>query len=271
MRRLYLAAVLEDFGKGGGVRAGWFGASLAVAVLVYGSIAVGVVAASAIVRRAMVEDDLVQLDFVPPPEPAPPPPLPPPPPVAPPPVDAAPARLGRPRLELEQPMEIPDEAPEESDDPLPPPPDPFAPEEEGDPNGVADGVLGGAVGGTGTELATAAPAPEPEPEPARPTGPVRVLEGTTPPQVDRATLVANFEIPPAVRSAGIARITMVVRVTIAEDGSVTHVDVLRGHALIPDDVIVRAVERTHFEPARMSDGTPYAAIHTLPITLAITL
>ena len=100
---------------------------------------------------------------------------------------------------------------------------------------------------------------------------MRVLEGTTPPQVDRAALVSNFEIPPAVRSAGIARITLVVRVTIAEDGSVSRVDVLRGHDLIPNDVIVRAVERTHFEPARMGDGTPYAAIHTLPITLAITL
>lgn len=167
-------------------------------------------------------------------------------------------------------MEIPDEAPEESDDPLPPPPDPFAPEDEGDPNGVVGGVLGG-VGGTGAEPAAAQPAPEPEPEPVRPSGPVRVLEGTTPPQVDREALVANFEIPAAVRSAGIARITMVVRVTIAADGSVSRVDVLRGHALIPNDVIVRAVERTHFEPARMSDGTPYAAIHTLPITLAITL
>lgn len=261
--------MLEDFDDRGGVRARWFGAALCAAVLVYGSVAVGVVAASAIVRRAIVEDELVQVEFAPPPEPPPPPP-PPPPPVAPPPVEAAPARLGRPRPELEQPMEIPDEAPEESDDPLPPPPDAFAPEDEGDPNGVVDGVLGGAVGGTGAEPAVAPP-PEPEREPARPSGPVRVLEGTTPPQVDREALVANFEIPAAVRSAGIARITMVVRVTVADDGSVTHVDVLRGHALIPNDVIVRAVERTHFEPARMSDGTPYAAIHTLPITLAITL
>jgi hypothetical protein len=261
--------MLEDFGQSGGARAGWFGASFALAAVVYGGLAVGVVAASAIAREAIIHDELVQLEFAPPPEP-PPPPVPPPP-IAPPPVEAAPARLGRQmRPELEQPTEIPDEAPEESDEPLAPPPDPFAPEEEGDPNGTVDGVIGGAVGGTGTAIVPEV-APEAEPEPVRPTGPVRVLEGSTPPQVDRAALVANFEIPPAVRSAGIARITMVVRVTIAEDGSVTHVDVLRGHALIPNDVIVRAVERTHFEPARMSDGTPYAAIHTLPITLAITI
>lgn len=262
--------MLEDFGHSGGARAGTFGASLAVALLVYGAIGAGVVMASAIVRRAIVEDDLVQLELAPPPEPPPPPP-PPPPPVAPPPVEAAPARLGRQmRPELEMPTEIPDEAPEESDEPLPPPPDPFAPEEEGDPNGVEGGVLGGAVGGAGSEAAAAPPEPAPEPA-ARPSGPVRVLEGTTPPQVDRAALVSNFEIPPEVRSAGIARITLVVRVTIGDDGTVTHVDVLRGHALIPDETIVRAVERTHFDPARMSDGTPYAAIHTLPITLAITL
>lgn len=85
------------------------------------------------------------------------------------------------------------------------------------------------------------------------------------------SLVRNFDIPAEVRSAGLARITVVVRVTVGEDGRVGRVEVLRGHALIPDDVIVRAVERSHFTPARMSDGAPYAAIHTLPITLAITL
>lgn len=267
--------MLDDFGKGGEGGRGRFSASLGAAVLVFGGVSGAVVAASAMVRAVVVEEELVQVAFAPPVEPAPepPPPPPPPPPVdAPlPPPDAAPARRGRPRPRLEIPDAIPEQRPAESDAPLAPPPDPFAPEEQGDPNGVEGGVLGGAPGGTGTVVA-AAPAPPPEPPPApRPRTPVRVIEGSTPPQVDREEIARNFEIPAEVRSAGIARITVVVRVTVGDGGGVQRVDVLRGHPLIPNANIVRAVERSRFQPARLADGTAYAAIHTLPITIAVTL
>ncbi|UJR82515.1 energy transducer TonB [Sandaracinus amylolyticus] len=266
--------MLDDFGKSGSGGRGRFGVSLGAAVLVFGSISGAVVAASAMVRQVVLEEELVQVEFAPPPEAAPePPPPPPPPPVevaTPPPPNAAPARLGRPRPELQQPDEIPDERPEESDAPLAPPDDPFGPEQEGDPNGTPDGQIGGVPGGTGTAI-VAEPTPAPAPEPARPRGPQRVIEGSTPPQVDREEIARNFDIPSEVRTAGIARITVVVRVTVAEDGRVMRVDVLRGHPLIPNENIVRAVERSSFQPARLADGSPYSAIHTLPITIAVTL
>lgn len=262
--------MLDDFDKSGAAGRGRFGVSLAASVVVFGSISTAVVVASAMVRHVIVEEELVQVEFAaPPPPPVEAPPPPPPPPVAPPPVAqaAAPARLGRPRPQLQQPDDIPDARPEESAAPLVPPSDPFGPESEGDPNGTTDGVIGGAAGGAGTQVVDA-PAPAPAP---RPRGPQRVLEGTTPPQFDREDIARHFEIPDAVRSAGIARITVVVRVTVGEDGSIQRVDVLRGHPLIPNDNIVRAVQRSRPTPARMTDGTAYAAVHTLPITLAIAL
>jgi TonB family protein len=100
---------------------------------------------------------------------------------------------------------------------------------------------------------------------------VRVIEGTRPPEFDREEIVRNFEIPAGVAGSGLTRLTVVVRVTVHEDGSITRVEVLRGHPLIPNENVVRAVERAHASPARMADGSPYAVIHTFPITLALTL
>lgn len=254
--------MLDDFGKRPAVSGQGFGASLAISALLYGGAGAGVVYASVMAHQSFAEEDLIQVELAPPPEPEPELAPPPPPPAIEEPPPAP--RRGRPRPELEQPVEIPDDPPDESDEELAPPEDPFAPEGEGDPNGVP--------GGTGPAIAvTPPPPPEPEPEPLRPRGPVRVIEGSTAPQFDRAEIVQHFEVPAEVRSAGIARITVVVRVTVDADGNLRDVTVLRGHALIPEENIVRAVRATHFEPARMADGTPYAAIHTIPITIAVTL
>jgi protein TonB len=206
-------------------------------------------------HHVIATEELAQVEFAPPP----PEPIvePPPPPVVAPPPDAPPPRIGRPRPRLEQPDEIPEERPEESDGELSAAGDGFAPEQEG--------VAAGSATGTGT----VAPAPPPEPEPVRPRGPVRVVEGTTPPSFDRAEIARNFEIPDAVRSAGIARITVVVRVTVEADGSLGDVAVLRGHDLIPNDNVLRAVRACRFQPARFPDGTAYAAIQTFPITIAV--
>lgn len=258
--------MLEDFGPGTSASRGRFGLSIVLSSLVFFAISGAVFAASATVRRVIADEELVQVAFAPPPvqEPPPPPPPPPPSPATAPQSDA-PARLGRPRPRLEQPTEIPDSLPAPRDVPPGPPPDPFAPELEGDPNGTADGV--GLVAAH-RETETEVPPPPPEP---RPQGPVRVLEGTHPPEFDRETIVRNFVIPPGVAGSGLARITVVVRVTVNEEGVVRRVEVLRGHPLIPNENIVRAVERASVRPARMADGTPYAVIHTLPITLALTL
>lgn len=262
--------MLDDFSASTVTDARRFGVSLAASLALYGSVATGVVLASAVVREVVVEEELLSVTFAPPPAPEPPPPPPPPPPAAaepPPPAPAA--RLGQRRPELEAPTEIPDEAPAESDAPLAPPDDPFAPENEGDPNGTADGVLGGVPGGTGAEPAPAVAPPPPAPEPVRPTGPMRVPEGGTSPQPLDTSV--QPEIPEDLRAAGLATVRIVVRVVVDEDGAVRECTVLRGHPLMPDANVVQAVRQWRFSPGRTAEGQTFVAIHTLPITFRISL
>jgi periplasmic protein TonB len=256
--------MLDDFSKTNTQGARRFGASLAASVALYGSVGAGVVAASAVARHVVVQEELVQVEFAQPPPPveAPPPPPVPSPEVAP----SAPARLGRPRPQIAVPTEIPSEAPRPSSAPAPPS-DPFAPEGEGS----ADGAPGG-TGSGGGHLAAASPAPAPPASRPSNAGPVRVLDGTSPARFDRAALQAHLQIPDGLRSAGLSRITVTVRVTVGADSHVTHVDVLRGHPLLPDENVARAYrETTADEPCRMQDGTPYACVLTQPFTLAFTL
>jgi protein TonB len=266
--------VLDDFSASNATDVKRLGASLAASVALYGAVATGVVLASAVVRHVAVEEELLTVTFAPPPAPEPPPPPPPPPPPAaaepPPPAPAPAARLGQRRPELAAPAEIPDEAPRESDAPLSPPDAPFAPENEGDPNGSADGVLGGVAGGRGgAPVQEAAPAPPAAPEPARATGPMRVPEGGTSPQPLDTSV--QPQIPEALRASGLTTVRIVVRVVVAEDGSVRECTVLRGHPLMPDENVVRAVSAWRFSPGRTSDGQSFVAIHTLPITFRISL
>ncbi len=259
--------MLEDFGEGSTTGRRRFGLSAVVSIFVFSTMTSAVFAASAAVRRVVVQDEEpVRVEFAPPPAPEPPPRPPPAPSVqtvqAP---ERPPARLGTPRPRLEAPTVIPDSLPAPRETSPGPPPDPFAPELEGDPHGAPDGV--GLIP-TSTPPAVAAAVLEPR---ARARGPVRVIEGTRPPEFDREEIARNFEIPSGVAGSGLARITVVVRVTVHEDGSIARVEVLRGHPLIPNEHVIRAVERSHAAPARMGDGTPYAVIHTLPITLALTL
>ncbi len=259
--------MLDDWTGNGAKNGARFGASFLASLVIYGSVGAGVVAATAVVRHEMVEEE-IEISFAPAPEPPPPPPPPPPAPVAEPMPEAAPARLGRPRAVLEVPTEIPDEAPPESDAPLAPPPDPFAPEEEGDPNGTLDGTIGGAPGGTGTAIAAVVPPPAPPPPaPARPRGPITLPEDAERP---RPIHQVEPEIPAELRSAGVPQVRIVLRVTLDEEGNVTDVAVLRGHPLMPDDNVIRAVRSWRFSPARVG-GEAIAAIITLPVTFRVTL
>lgn len=243
-----------------------FGASLIASVAFYGVLGTSVVLASSALHHVVQEEPPIEVTFrAPPPAPAPPPP---PPSIAPPPIEAAaPARLGQARPRLEVPTEIPDATPAESNAPLAPPDSPFAPENEGDPNGTQDGVIGGAPGGTGTAIA---PEPVAQPAPAyAPHGPMRVPEGGTSPQPNDTS--AQPEIPQELRASGLPSIRIVVRVVVNEDGSVAECTVLRGHPLMPDENVIRAIRQWQFTPARTASGDTFAAIHTLPITFRISL
>jgi protein TonB len=258
--------MLDDWTGKGAKSGARFGASLLASLVVYGSVGAGVVAATAVVRHELAEEE-IEISFAPAPEPPPPPPpAPPPPPVAEPVADLAPARLGRARPVLEVPTEIPDEAPPESERPLTPPADPFAPEDEGDPNGTLDGRVGGAPGGTGT-VVEVAPPPAPPPAPARPRGPITLPEDAERP---RPIHQVEPEIPAELRSAGVPQVRIVLRVTLDEEGNVTDVAVLRGHPLMPDENVIRAVRSWRFSPARVG-GEAIAAIITLPVTFRVSL
>lgn len=259
--------MLEDFDpESAGKRR--FGASLIASVGFYGVLGTSVVLASSALHHVVQEEPAIEVTFRAPP-PAPPPPPPPPPSIAPPPTEAAaPARLGQARPRLEVPTEIPDATPAESNAPLAPPDSPFAPENEGDPNGAQEGVIGGAPGGTGSAIAPE-PVAQPAPAPATPHGPMRVPEGGTSPQPSNTS--AQPEIPQELRASGLASIRIVVRVVVNEDGSVAECAVLRGHPLMPDENVIRAIRQWQFTPARTASGESFVAIHTLPITFRISL
>lgn len=259
--------MLEDFDpESAGKRR--FGASLIASVGFYGVLGTSVVLASSALHHVVQEEPAIEVTFRAPP-PAPPPPPPPPPSIAPPPTEAAaPARLGQARPRLDVPTEIPDATPAESNAPLAPPDSPFAPENEGDPNGTQEGVIGGAPGGTGSAIAPE-PVAQPTPPPPTPHGPMRVPEGGTSPQPSNTS--AQPEIPQELRASGLASIRIVVRVVVNEDGSVAECAVLRGHPLMPDENVIRAIRQWQFTPARTASGESFVAIHTLPITFRISL
>lgn len=244
-----------------------FGASLLASVGFYGVLGTSVVLASSALHHVVEEEPAVEVTFRAPP-PAPPPPPPPPPPSVTPAPAQAPARLGQARPRLEVPTEIPDATPPESEAPLAPPDSPFAPENEGDPNGTADGQIGGAPGGTGSSVAPEPAPPASAPAPT-PRGPMRVPEGGTSPQpIDTSV---QPEVPQELRASGLASVRIVVRVVVDEDGSVLECSVLRGHPLMPDENVTRALRSWRFSPARTASGEAFTAIHTLPITFRISL
>lgn len=223
------------------------GASLAISSLVYLGIAGGVVAASAAARQAVKEDELVQIQFAQPPEPAKVEPEPPPPEPTPPTPTEAPRPKTK-RKELTPPKEVPKDKPAESDKPLA-----DAPADDG-----KDGFTDGVAGGTGK---AAAPAPTPPPPPAAPSGPVHLPEKATPPQLKSGS--ASPAYPEAARKAGVQGM-VVARVTIAKDGKVTNVEILKGPEVF-HEAVKAALARWQYEPARLPDGTPIAVFRIVPV------
>ena len=222
------------------------GASLAISSLVYLGIAGGVVAASAAARQVVKEEDLMQVKFAQPPAPEPPPPAPepePPPGTQPPPTSARPKVQ---RKQLAPPKEVPNEKPAEADKPLA-----DAPADE-----AKDGFTDGVAGGTGT-----APAVRPAPTPAAPTGPVHLPERATPPVLKSGATSPAY--PEAARKAGVQAV-VVARVTIARDGKVTNVEVLKGPEVF-HAAVKAALMSWQYEPARLPDGTPISVFRIVPL------
>jgi protein TonB len=121
------------------------------------------------------------------------------------------------------------------------------------PVGDNNDFQGGVVGNGGGAVEVPRPAPEPEPEPSVHAGtgrrgPVQIPEEAVPPvAVDRPMPA----YPEGARRSGV-QAEVVARVVIDEDGSVSAVEILRGH---PDfDTLVREVlRRWRFRPATV-DG-----------------
>jgi protein TonB len=124
--------------------------SLAIALVLYGSVGVALVSASNTARQ-LVKEHLTQVQFVAPPAAKPEPP-PPPPPVESPKPKSARAGVAK-RAPLKPPDELPTEKPAESDAPL----------AEATDVGPQEGVLG-VAGGTGSDSVSSAPPPPPPPK-----------------------------------------------------------------------------------------------------------
>ena len=245
--------MFEDFQRKTGEDGRRFGASLAVAGIVFGTFAVSMVAATAGVRSGAAEEELVQVEFAPPPEPEPPPPPPPPPDLAP--------RRERPdprpavvREELVQPEEIADDELEESDDAL---------ADDASGTGARDGSLDGRRGGTG--VAPAPPPPPPAPPPP-PRGPVMRPENAIGGEMVGA--MPPIAYPDAARSSGVSGM-VIVKCAIDLRGVPRQCSVLRGHPLLNDAALMN-VQARRFTPVRLPDGTEIEVWKMFPVRFQLT-
>ncbi len=195
------------------------------------------------VAQEMPEEEVldVQLAEEPEPEPEPEPEVEPEP--EPEPADPQPRPRGPVLPKLTTPTEIPDDAPEETDS-----------KPEDNPYAAVDPYMLGA-GSRGTaprkQVVVQAPPPEPKPEPkARPAGPIRVTEGTSPPKP------LNNPRPGYTASAKAAGVegTVIVKYVVTMAGTTTQVKAVRGPEELRQ-VCEDMVKSWTFEPA-IRDGQP---------------
>lgn len=197
------------------------GGSMAVAAILYGSLAALIIGGTKAATR-VVQEDLVQVKFVAPPTPEPPPK--PPEPTA----QPAPSTL-KPKAKrktLRPPDEVPEEKPKESDAPL----------AEAEPSGPVDGFTDGVEGGTGTGSAPPPPPPPPPPK-AEPTVPPVAFKDNVPPPYSAAARRKEIE--------GI----VVVNFLVLENGTVANVKIVSGPEELRESV-EKTVLTWRFEPAR---------------------
>jgi protein TonB len=197
------------------------GGSMAVASIIYGSLAVLIIGGTKAATH-VAKEDLVQVKFAAPPTPEPPPP-------APEPVAAPAPTTPRPkakRRDLRPPDEVPQDKPKESDAPL----------ADAEPSGPVDGYTDGVEGGTGTGSAPPPPPPPPPPKP-EPLVPPVALKSNTPPPYSAAARRKEIE--------GV----VVVNFDVLENGSVANVTVVSGPEELRESVL-KTIPTWRFEPAR---------------------
>jgi protein TonB len=218
-----------------------FGGSMALALLLYGGVAITLIGATARARH-VAEEQLTQVEFAaatPTPEPPPPPPPPPPP-------EAPKARPKVERQPLTTPQEVPDEKPPESDEPL----------TEAEPAGPVDGYLDGVKGGTGTEPAPVAP---PKPAPPAPPPPPRV-EKLIPPVALPGNRAPTYT--PRARRLGIEGL-VTVTFEVDTNGAVINPHIVSGPPEL-GEIVLKAVASWRFRPATRG-GIPVRFRKTVPV------
>lgn len=147
-------------------------------------------------------------------------------------------------------------------------PPPFEAINPGNALGLPDGVQGGWPGGQpgeGTSVAVASP-PQPLPVPPRPAPrkePIRMSSGV---QESKLTYRVDPEYPPLARRARVSG-TVILMVTVNEEGEVTDVKVMRGHPLL-DDEAVRAVKQWRYSPTLLN-GEPVPVIAMVTVIFSL--
>jgi len=204
--------------------------------------------------NVLPENELLTFLIAPPPPPPPPPPQPPPPT----PTRAAPTRVTVDPTRFVAPTEIPKEIPPPVDEP---PVVGVSGVVGGIPGGVAGGVVGGVSGGVAGSILGGVPPPPPPPPPPRPVKrePMRVGGN-----VQESKLIKKIEpvYPELAKRARVSG-TVILTVTVDEEGSVADIKVLKGHPLL-DDSAVAAVRQWKYSPTLLN-GEPVPVIATVTV------
>jgi protein TonB len=223
-----------------------FGASLAVAVLIFGGSSAAAISASVSIRARVQDEQLMQVEFrrAPPEppalaaEPAPPAPV-----EAP--VQALPKPIEKPRPRQVAPRHISDKALAESDRALPDAP----------ATGPGDGVQDATGTGAGVGSGPAHPAPPPQP--------VAAAIATTAPKLAKLQLPVGLNVPrpkytSSARRKGIEG-TVVAAFDILEDGTVANVAFVSGPEELREAVL-KALAGWRFRPAQRAGNAVRARV-----------
>jgi protein TonB len=131
----------------------------------------------------------------------------------------------------------------------------------GIPGGVAGGVVGGVGGGVAGSILGGVPPPPPPPPPPRPVKrePMRVGGN-----VQESKLIKKIEpvYPELAKRARVSG-TVILTVTVDEEGNVADLKVLKGHPLL-DDSAVAAVRQWKYSPTLLN-GEPVPVIATVTV------
>ena len=133
----------------------------------------------------------------------------------------------------------------------------------GVPGGVPGGVVGGVPGGVPGGVIGGVPAAPPPPPPPKKKEPIRVGGNVQSSKLIRRVEPQYPELAKRARVSGI----VLLQVTVDETGSVTDVNIIRGHPLL-NQAAVDAVRQWKYSPTLLNDE-PVPVIATVTVNFVL--